>query len=49
MIERAIGVIAALAMTFGLLILLIPAVGILFGLLKVCGDRCVVKIPHNFS
>jgi hypothetical protein len=34
MIQRAIGVIAGLLVTFGLLLLLIPAVGILFGVLS---------------
>jgi len=34
MIKRAIGVVAALTVTIGLLLLLIPAVGILLGLLK---------------
>jgi hypothetical protein len=33
MIKRLIGVIAGLLVTFGLLLLLIPAVGILFGIL----------------
>jgi hypothetical protein len=32
MIKRAIGIVAALKVTLGLLLLLIPAVGILFGL-----------------
>jgi hypothetical protein len=34
MIKRVIGVVIALVVTFGLLLLLIPAVGILLGLLK---------------